>query len=66
MIQENLQINNAFIIDISARTRSAQLIQMFAMQDENAATAKCRGPTINLNENIVLHTQLYKIIAIAT
>ena len=65
-IKENLEINKAFITDISARTRSPQLIQMFAMQDANVATAKFRGPKINLNENIAPHTQLYKIIAVCT
>ena len=65
-IKENLEIHKAFITDISTRTRSAQLTQMFAMQDANAATAKSNGPKMNLNKNIVLHTQLYKIIAIAT
>ena len=65
-IKENFEINNAFITDISARTKSPQLNQMFAIQDANAATAKFKGPQINLNENIAPHTQLYRIIPIAT
>ena len=67
-IKENFEINNAFITDISVRTKSPhpQLIQMFAIQDANAATAKFREPQINLNENIAPHTQLYRIIPIAT
>jgi hypothetical protein len=36
---------------------------MSAIKDSKSATPKYRGPIINLNENIVLHTQLCKIIA---
>ena len=47
-IKENFEINNAFITDISARTKSPQLSQMFAIQDANAATAKFKVTQITV------------------